>query len=263
MVMGVALWSLGMILVRSCSLTAIAEWWLCRLGQPFQTVRERLRDTYREAETKAGPHRAELDPSTCRAPWLAWVLEGWSGTTLALALDATTLGQRFVLLVISVVYRGCAVPILWKGLPAGLKHPWKPEWLALLKGLRGQVPPTWTAIALADRGLYAKWLFEGIQDLGWHPLLRVNAGGTFRPAGWVHRYWTPTVGCRWQGRGTAFAGKTTRLEYTLLAYFGTPGWSSPTCRPRPPRPVGTGYAPGSSKASKKSKGAGGNGSIPG
>ena len=28
-----------------------------------------------------------------------------------MALEATTLGQRFVLLVISVVYRGCAVPI--------------------------------------------------------------------------------------------------------------------------------------------------------
>ena len=224
MVMGLALWSLGMILVRSCSLTAIADWWSCQLGQPFQTVRERLRDTYREAEAKAGPHRAELDLSPCWAPWLAWVLEGWSGTTLALALDATTLGQRFVLLVISVVYRGCAIPILWKVVPAGLKHPWKPEWLALLKALRGQVPPTWTVIVLADRGLYAKWLFEGIQGLGWHPLLRVNAQGTFRPAGWVHRYplthWTPTVGRRWQGRGTAFAAKTTRLECTLLAYWG-------------------------------------------
>ena len=224
MVMGLALWSLGMILVRSCSLTAIADWWSCQLGQPFQTVRERLRDTYREAEAKAGPHRAELDLSPCWAPWLAWVLEGWSGTTLALALDATTLGQRFVLLVISVVYRGCAVPILWKVLPAGVKPPWQPEWLALLKALRGQVPPTWTVIVLADRGWYAKGLFEGLQGLGWHPLLRVNAKGTFRPAGWVHRYplthWTPTVGRRWQGRGTAFAAKTTRLECTLLAYWG-------------------------------------------
>jgi hypothetical protein len=40
------------------------------------------------------------------------VLDGWSGTQLAVVLDATRLGQRFVLLVISVVYRGCAVPIL-------------------------------------------------------------------------------------------------------------------------------------------------------
>lgn len=221
MVMGLALWSLGMILVRSCSLSAIADWWSCRLGQPFQTVRERLRDTYREADAKAGAHRRQLTVETCWAPWLHWVLDGWSGTQLAVALDATTLGQRLVVLAISVVYRGCAVPIGWKVLPAGIKHSWKPEWLALLKAMHGQVPPTWTVIVLADRGLYAKWLFEGIQDLGWHPLLRVNAGGTFRPAGWYHRYplnhWTPTVGHRWQGRGTAFAGKTTRLECTLLA----------------------------------------------
>ena len=224
MVMDLALWSLGMSVVRSCSLTAIADWWSCELDQPFQTVRERPRDTYRDAEAKAGPHRAELDLGPCWAPWLAWVLEGWSGTSLALALDATTLGQRFVLLVIGVVYRGCAVPILWKVLPAGVKHPWQPEWLALLKTLRGQVAPTWTVIVLAERGLCAQWLFESIQGLGRHPLLRVNAGGTFRPAGWVHRYplthWTPAVGCRWQGRGTVFAGSKNRLDRTPLACWG-------------------------------------------
>ena len=54
MVMRLALWSLGMILVRSGRLTAITDWWSCRLGQPFHTVRERLRDTSREAEAKAG-----------------------------------------------------------------------------------------------------------------------------------------------------------------------------------------------------------------
>ncbi|MBL8252320.1 MAG: hypothetical protein V9G18_22505 [Albidovulum sp.] len=105
MVMGLALWSLGMILVRSCSLTAIADWWSCQLGQPFQTVRERLRDTYRDAEAKAGRHRVELDLGPGWAPWLNWVLEGGFGMQLAVALDATTLGQRFVLLVIGVVYR--------------------------------------------------------------------------------------------------------------------------------------------------------------
>lgn len=220
MVMGLALWSLGMILVRSCSLTAITDWWSCRLGQPFHTVRERLRDTYREAEAKAGGHRAELDLSACWAPWCTWVLGGWSGTQLAVALDATTLGQRFVLLVISVVYRGCAVPLIWKVLPAGGKHPWKPEWLALLQALRGRVSPTWTVIVLADRGLYAKWLFETLIQMGWHPMLRVNVGGSFRPEGWYH--WVPfrqlvlAVGDRWQGSGTAFTHPKTRLNCTLL-----------------------------------------------
>ena len=220
-VMGLALWSLGMLIVRSCSLTAIADWWASQGGQSFNTVRERLRDTYREASAKAGTHRQQLDVTTCWGPWLNWVLEGWTGTQLAVALDATTLGAQFVILTISVVYRGCAVPILWKILRAGMKHPWKPEWEALLKALRGRLPATWTVIVLADRGLYAKWLFEAITSLGGHPLLRVNANGTFRPEGWYHRRafrtFVPAVGRRWAGRGIAFSASKTRLACTLLA----------------------------------------------
>ena len=91
-----------------------------------------MRDTYLEASAKAGTHRQQLDVATCLGPWLHWVLEGWVGTPLAVALDATTLGAQFVILTISVVYRGCAVLILWKILRAGMKHPWKPEWEGLL-----------------------------------------------------------------------------------------------------------------------------------
>gem|GEM_PF-1200722 len=107
---GLALWSFGMILARSCSLTAVADMLAPLLGQSFNTVRERLRDSYRETEAKAGKQRAELDATLCWAPWLAWILEGWQGKQLAIAADATRLGQRFVVRVISVVYRGCAVP---------------------------------------------------------------------------------------------------------------------------------------------------------
>jgi hypothetical protein len=217
---GLAWWSLGMILARSCALSAVAGLLGALLGQSFHTVRERLRDTYREASAKAGTHRAELDVSECWAPWLAWVLEGWSGQQVALALDATTLGQRFVALVISVLYRGCAVPVAWKILPATEKPPWQPEWLALLKHFSAVVPPGWTVIVLADRGLYAKWLFQAIQALGWHPLLRINQQGTFRPRGWYH--WVPltqlvpAVGRSFASQGTAFHCKKAQLECTLL-----------------------------------------------
>jgi hypothetical protein len=36
--------------------------------------------------------RAELEVAECWAPWLAWVLKGWSGQQLAIAIDATPLG---------------------------------------------------------------------------------------------------------------------------------------------------------------------------
>ena len=222
--LGLALWSLGMIVVQSCSLSSVANLLAPLLGQSFNTMRERLRDTYREADAKSGAQRAQLDVTLCWAPWLAWILEGWTQRHLAIALDATSLGDRFVVLAISIVYRGCAVPVAWKIVKANEKHPWTPEWLALLKQFHGLLPAQWMVIVLADRGLYAKWLFEAIVALKWHPFLRVNTGGSFRPQGLCH--WrpfcefVPTKGCRWQGLGTAYSGRKTRLNCTLLAYWG-------------------------------------------
>ena len=221
---GLALWSFGMIIARSCSLSAVAGLLAPLTGQSFNSMRERLRDTYREAGAKAGDRRAELDVALCWAPWLAWVLDGWAGTRLAVAIDATSLGGLFVVLALSIVYRGCAVPVAWKILKAGEKHAWKPEWQALLKQFRGLLPAGWTVIVLADRGLYAKWLFEAIAELGWHPFLRVNGQGLFRPGGWFHwkplSSFVPSKGSRWQGRGTAFNGRKSQLGCTLLARWG-------------------------------------------
>jgi hypothetical protein len=222
--LGLALWSFGMVLARSCSLTAVADVLAPLMGTSYNTLRERLRDTYREAGAKAGKKRVELDVTECWAPWLAWLLDGWSGQQIAIAMDATSLGDRFVVLAISVVYRGCAVPVAWKVLKAEVKHAWKPEWQALLKRFQGLAPKGWTVIVLADRGLYAKWLFEAIVELKWHPFLRVNSQGTFRREGWYQwkpfSYWVPAKGCRWQGRGIAFKGKKSQLRCTLLGYWG-------------------------------------------
>jgi len=41
------------------------------MGQSYNTLRERLRDTYREADAKAGEQRVELKVTGCWAPWLA------------------------------------------------------------------------------------------------------------------------------------------------------------------------------------------------
>jgi hypothetical protein len=161
---------------------------------------------------------------------LAWVLSWWEGQQLALALDATTLGQHFVVLVISVLYRGCAIPVAWTVLPAGEKHAWRGEWLRMLRQVRAAVPRRFFVIVLADRGLYARWLFRGIVRHGWHPLLRINTGGTFRPAASAHnqplRSLVPQPGMQWVGRGTAFQGPRRRLNCTLLARWDE-GYADP------------------------------------
>lgn len=179
-----ALWSLGRIVARSCSLTVVAWAWAPLVKEKFSTLRERLRDLYREAPAKAGTQRCQLDRDTCWAPWLAWVVEGWRGQQRALAWEATTLGPRFTVLAVSVRYRGGAVPVAWKVLKATEAPAWEPQWKTLLSHFREVVPFDWTVLVLADRGLSAKWLFQAITALGWHPLLRINTQGKYRPQGW-------------------------------------------------------------------------------
>jgi hypothetical protein len=216
-----ALWSLGMVLARSCALTAVTLAVATRQRRKANTVRQQLREFCYEAAAKRGAKRQAVAVEPCFAPLLRWVLAGYTGAQVALALDATTLGSRFVVLAISVVYRGCGIPVAWSILPAGDKHAWRPEWLRLLGVLAPALPSPWMVIVLADRGLYARWLFQAVVDQGWHPCLRVNLGGTFRPAGRARFYplrrFAPAVGRRWQGRGTAFS--TNPLACTLLAYW--------------------------------------------
>jgi DDE family transposase len=230
-VKGLAWFSFGIVLARSSSVTAVAVQLADLLRQKFDTVKQRLCEWYREAQAKAGENRLDLDVRACFSPLLRWVLAGWPSRRLAIALDATTLGQRFTTLSISVLYKGCAVPVAWKILPALAKHPWKDEWLDLLKQFRRELTPSdWTVIVLTDRGLYAKWLFQAIQRQGWHPFMRINTAGSFRPEGEKQRRdlmsFVPRLGGQWKGRGEAFKDAPKRLRCTLLARWDE-GYADP------------------------------------
>lgn len=217
-----ACWSFGIVLARCCTVPAVANALSPLLGRSFNTVRQRLREWYKPASAKSGTHRRELDVAPCFTPLLRWILANWPCSRVALALDATTLGDRLTVLSISLVYRGTAIPVAWKILPGNTPHAWKPEWLALLRWFADQVDPSWTVIVMTDRGLYARWLFQAIVGLGWHPMMRVNRLGTFQPEGWTKAQafprFVPTAGKLWQGRGVAFPRKAKRrLPCTLLA----------------------------------------------
>ncbi len=91
----------------------------------------------------------------------------------------------------------------------------------MLRQVHRAVPRTWTVIVLAERGLYARWLFRRITRLGWHPFFRINTGGTCRPTGQVRglplKTLVPEPGTTWQGTGLACKGRHRQLHGTLLA----------------------------------------------
>src|SRR3954469_14936438 len=172
-----AAWSFAMVCTQSCGRTSAAVFLAALWGQAEGTVCQRLRElTYERGAKKRGQkggQRQELVVRSCFAPLLFWVLTYWPAThaRLALVLDATLLGDRLTVLTCAVVYRGCAIPIAGKVVCARQKGAWKPHWLALLTELQDVLPPSWTVLVLADRGLYARWLFRQIVANGWHPYL--------------------------------------------------------------------------------------------
>jgi hypothetical protein len=136
-------------------------------------------------------------------------------------LDATTLKKRFTVLTMRVLYRGCAIPVAWKVVGAEEKGSWRPHWIGLLTQVQGSIPPHWTVLVLTDRGLYARWLYEQICALGWHPFMRINRQGHFRPVG--ERAFrslataSPQVGNAWCGQVECFSQQQSRLHCSLLA----------------------------------------------
>jgi hypothetical protein len=191
--------------------------------QKANSVEQRLREWYYDVKHKRGAQRRELDVSTCFVPLVRWIVSLWTTTAIALALDATALGERFVVLTLSVVYRGCAIPVAWTILVGQQPSAWRSHWLRMLRQVHPGIPADWTVLVLADRGLYAGWLFRRIVRLGWHPFLRINRGAKFRPAGQRRWYWlcelVGQVGVRWRGPGRAFSSPGCGLDCILVAWW--------------------------------------------
>ena len=113
-------------------------------------MRQQLREWCCEAVAKRGDQRQPLAVEAGVAPLLRWVWHWWQGPQLTLALEASTLGDRFVVLAISMHYRGCALPVAWAVLPATATGAWKAEWGRPLQHLQATVPDV-TAVLGAPR----------------------------------------------------------------------------------------------------------------
>lgn len=100
---GLALWSWGMVLARSCALTAVSSLLAALWTRKDNTLRQRWREWYYEAPAKRGRQRQTLEVEHCFAPVLRWIMKDWQGTQMALALDASALGTRVVVWALSGV----------------------------------------------------------------------------------------------------------------------------------------------------------------
>jgi hypothetical protein len=151
-----------------------------------------------------------------------WLLGWWQGSDLALAIDATTHHEQVVSLTVSVLYRGCAIPIAWQILPGNRPGAHMAHILRLLRLIHREVPTTLRVLVMADRGLWSPRLWKRIRDLGWHPLLRLQNRDSFQPVGQERqsaRTLVPGPGHAWVGPGTAFKDAPRRRVGTLVVVW--------------------------------------------
>ena len=218
--------------MRHCGQTQIATFLSGLMDCQFGSMKQRLREFTYEAEAKCGKKRHEVDVKSCFAPLLGWVLAKFKGDQrqVVLALDATYLTDRFVILAISVVVAGCAIPVAWHIQKIDAKGEWNPIWLALLQQIQPAIPSGWMVFVLTDSGLYSKTLFCNLsKSFKWQVFMRISGTqGLFKAKG--KRCWIPIRDYVSKGmapvsvEGICFKGKP--ITCTLIAQWED-GYDSP------------------------------------
>lgn len=217
---GLALWVCGAILAGSACQNAVASALSPRAK--WNSLRQHLREWLYDGSDRARPCKTELDVSLCFAPLLRWVLSLWRADRLALAVDPTLKGDESAAIVISVLYRSCAIPVAWRIRRATDRGSWMDPAVELLRELAPAVPEEMMVIVLCDRGLTSPKLWGQIRAQGWHPYMRYPKSITFCAQGGRRlpaRAFLPRPDTAWIGRGTAFSTSKAKRRCTLLAIW--------------------------------------------
>lgn len=108
------------------------------------------------------------------APLIQEALSEWGDDTLYLALDTSRLFEEYCLIRISVIFRGRAVPVVWKVIEHKSSTVAYEVYKVLLDAAANLVPVGVHVVLLADRGFADTNLMSHVRELGWHFRIRIK-----------------------------------------------------------------------------------------
>ena len=239
-------WVAGTLVARSSCLSTVVAALVVVLGAGHSDrVRQALQEWLYNGAERSSPGRVQVSPEGCFAPLLRFVLALWRSPTLALALDATTHTDQLTALVLSVLYRGRAIPIAWHiavgQTPGGLLEP--------LLVVLDRVAPVTQQLELVtvavDRGLWSPRLADRLQQWHWHPLMRVQQ----RTQVWLGPRRRVAAGSLVAGPGHAWVGRArvqkdpVKQRWQTVLVVWCVGHTEPwvVLSDLPPRDVGLGW----------------------
>jgi hypothetical protein len=101
-------------------------------------------------------------------------LASWAGEKIYLALDSSSLWNRFVIVRLALIYRGRALPLSWMVMKHASSSVAFEDYKQILKDAAAILPPRCRVILLADRGFDDNDLFCQARDLGWSFRIRLK-----------------------------------------------------------------------------------------
>lgn len=117
-------------------------------------------------------------------PLIQAALAQWDEAMLYLALDTTLLWDQYCLICLSVIYRGRAVPLVWKTLRFGSNSVPFEAYAPLLQQAAALLPAACPVMLLADRGFTDVRLLRLLDEgLHWHWCIRLKNHITVRRKG--------------------------------------------------------------------------------
>ncbi len=140
---------------------------------PFVVSRARYaQSTVRRFSRWLSNNRIKFEP--LYGPLIETALVGWFGKKLYVALDTSMLWNTYCLIRLSVVYRGRAVPLVWRVIEHGSSAVSYDTYKALLDEAQSRLPFACRVVFLADRGFADTQLMERLRQLGWHFRIRIK-----------------------------------------------------------------------------------------
>jgi hypothetical protein len=108
------------------------------------------------------------------APLIEEALSEWGDDALYLALDTSRLFEEYCLIRISVIFRGRAVPVVWKVIEHKSNTVAYEVYKELLDAAAKLLPEGVRVVFLADRGFADTHLMGHVRELGWHFRIRIK-----------------------------------------------------------------------------------------
>jgi hypothetical protein len=119
-------------------------------------------------------HNPKIKPDRVYRDLVTAALLPWAEQTAVLALDSSVLWEKYVIVRISLIYRGRALPLAWKVLAQGSASVSFVNYAPLLTEVSRLLPPACQVVLLADRGFVDVDLLQLVVHLGWHFTIRAK-----------------------------------------------------------------------------------------